>query len=135
MFCFRSGIQGSKDLTGYSIILALTWSVLLLVIVLWGLKLTREDSQENAHIYTKVGFDKDILYRLWAACHGGVYVPVSEYPQPNPYLTDIPERDIKTLPGIQLTLMNPAYMTRQIYKLEKQNMNNKNGGLYYVYIN
>lgn len=49
--------------------------------------------------------------------HGGVYVPVTEKTQPNPLLADIPERDIRTSSGKILTLMNPAYMTRQAYEL------------------
>ncbi|MES9969223.1 MAG: EAL domain-containing protein, partial [Candidatus Thiodiazotropha sp.] len=45
---------------------------------------------------------------------GGVYVPVSEHTQPNPYLAHIPERDLVTPSGRELTLMNPAYMLRQM---------------------
>ncbi len=52
--------------------------------------------------------------------HGGVYVPVSKATPPNPYL-EIPNRDIETDEGLRLTLMNPAYMTRQVNELaEKQ---------------
>lgn len=52
--------------------------------------------------------------------HGGVYVPATNKTLPNPYLSDMPERDIKTPSGRQLTLMNPAYMTRQVYELERE---------------
>ena len=45
--------------------------------------------------------------------HGGVYVPVTAETPPNPYLSHIHERDLKTPSGINLTLMNPAYMLRQ----------------------
>ena len=58
--------------------------------------------------------NKDQASRLWAASHGGVYVPVSEKTQPNPFLGHLPERDIQTPGGKSLTLMNPAYMIRQI---------------------
>lgn len=58
--------------------------------------------------------NKDQASRLWAASHGGVYVPVSEKTQPNPFLGHLPERDIQTPGGQSLTLMNPAYMIRQI---------------------
>ncbi len=33
---------------------------------------------------------------------------------PSPYLSHIPERDIITVSGKKLTLMNPAYMLRQM---------------------
>ncbi|MGE5258835.1 MAG: DUF3365 domain-containing protein [Hyphomicrobiales bacterium] len=58
--------------------------------------------------------NKDQASRLWAASHGGVYVPVSEKTQPNPFLSHLPERDVQTPGGQSLTLMNPAYMIRQI---------------------
>jgi chemotaxis family two-component system sensor kinase Cph1 len=58
--------------------------------------------------------NKDYATRLWASSHGGVYVPATQKTPPNPYLKDIEERDIKTPSGKALTLMNPAYMLRQM---------------------
>lgn len=64
---------------------------------------------------------KDMVYRQWATQHGGVYAPVTPETPPNPFLEDIPERDIVTPSGRKLTLINPAYMTRQVHALgEKQ---------------
>ncbi|MEO5349883.1 MAG: response regulator [Magnetococcus sp. YQC-3] len=57
---------------------------------------------------------KDLAFRHWATRHGGVYVPVDERTPPNQHLAHLPERDITTPSGKQLTLMNPAYMLRQI---------------------
>ena len=51
--------------------------------------------------------------RLWNASHGGVYAPVSEGTPSNPYLI-VPERDISSPSGRPLTMVNPAYMTRQL---------------------
>jgi hypothetical protein len=62
-------------------------------------------------------FQKDLVYRKWVAIHGGVYVPTSDHAQPNPYLANIPDRDVETTSGKKLTLINPAYMTRQIHEL------------------
>lgn len=53
--------------------------------------------------------------RLWNALHGGIYVVQSERTPPNPYL-DVPERDPITTSGKALTMVNPAYMTRQMSK-------------------
>lgn len=61
-----------------------------------------------------VTFSTDLSYRVWNASHGGVYVPVTKETRPNPYL-DVPNRDIVTTDGEQLTLINPAYMTRQVF--------------------
>lgn len=54
--------------------------------------------------------------REWNAQHGGVYVPVGDKAQPNPYL-DHPGRDLETVDGKRLTMINPAFMTRQIAEL------------------
>ena len=54
--------------------------------------------------------------REWNAMHGGVYVVVDETTQPNPWLQH-PARDLQTSDGVRLTMVNPAYMTRQIADL------------------
>lgn len=54
--------------------------------------------------------------RAWNAGHGGVYVPITDEVQPNPYLRH-PTRDVETVHGRRLTMINPAYMTRQIAEL------------------
>lgn len=79
--------------------------------------LLRHEHQESinmARLEAMVVFGKDQTLRKWAAKHGGVYVPATEDTPPNPYLSHIPERDITTAQGKHLTLMNPAYMIRQI---------------------
>jgi hypothetical protein len=48
------------------------------------------------------------------ASHGGVYVVPDERTPPNPYLSHVPERDITTNTGKTFTLMNPAYIVRQV---------------------
>jgi len=74
----------------------------------------RQTSLEMARLEAAAHFNVDWSSRLWAASHGGVYVPVSEKTPPNPFLRDVPERDIVTPSGKNLTLMNPAYMIRQM---------------------
>ncbi len=59
------------------------------------------------------------LARDWNASHGGVYVPVTETTRPNPYL-EHPRRDLVTRGGLALTMINPAYMTRQIAEIAQQ---------------
>jgi PAS domain S-box-containing protein len=44
-------------------------------------------------------------------------VPVTPDLPPNPYLSEIPERDITTPSGRKLTLINPPYMFRQMSKM------------------
>jgi len=65
----------------------------------------------------KSTFDKDILYRRWNAGNGGVYVAPTSKTPPNPHLAHLDERDVVSASGKKLTLINPAYMTRQVHEL------------------
>lgn len=64
-------------------------------------------------------FNRDLVYRRWAAMHGGVYVPITPQTPPNPYL-DVLNRDVTTTSGQKLTLINPGYMNRQAHDLSRE---------------
>jgi diguanylate cyclase (GGDEF)-like protein len=71
----------------------------------------------------KVGrafFQQIVLTREWNARHGGVYAFVDIVTLPNPHLKEHPLRDIKLENGQMLTLINPAYMTRQLSEIAKE---------------
>ncbi|MDH4127880.1 MAG: diguanylate cyclase [Spirochaetota bacterium] len=74
---------------------------------------TFKHTEELALNSARVHLNKDLAVRFWVTKHGGVYVPAQET-KPNPYLKNVPERDIKTPSGKLLTLINPAYMMRLI---------------------
>ncbi|MCP5058372.1 MAG: DUF3365 domain-containing protein [bacterium] len=59
-------------------------------------------------------WNKDQSFRRWATRHGGLYVRPDERTPPSPYLAHLPDRDLVTVDGLRLTLMNPAYMMRQM---------------------
>ena len=99
--------------------LAALWTGCLAASLAWNLHEQRERTVELARISAQVSFDNDLLYRRWAAHQGGVYVPVSEHTAPNPYL-NVPDRDVTTTSGLSLTLLNPAYMVRQVNQLAQQ---------------
>jgi hypothetical protein len=86
----------------------------------WNLHQERQEVQDVALMTARTNFEKDIRYRRWAAMHGGVYVPATFETPPNPFLAHVPERDLTTPSGRQLTLMNPAYMTRQVYAFSRK---------------
>jgi PAS domain S-box-containing protein len=93
------------------------WTVLVAASLLWNIYEARRNAMELAYTEAQLSYNKDLVYRLWAAGHGGVYVPVASRTPPNPYLSHLKERDIKTPSGQHLTLVNPAYMTRQVHEL------------------
>jgi diguanylate cyclase (GGDEF)-like protein/PAS domain S-box-containing protein len=96
------------------------WTVSLAASLIWNLIEIRSDTRALALVGLQISFEKDVVYRRWAAEHGGVYVPVTDQTPPNPYLSHIPERDIETPSKRPLTLVNPAYMTRQVNELGKK---------------
>ena len=73
----------------------------------------REDQYQLAVATGKVFFRTIVATRTWIASHGEVYVPVTETIRPNPYLL-VPDRDVRTTGGRELTMVNPAYMTRLV---------------------
>ncbi|MBC8481638.1 MAG: DUF3365 domain-containing protein [Planctomycetes bacterium] len=101
----------------YAILIAIAWTVFVASVMLWHMYNHRLQTLEIAKNHAEASFEKDLVHRRWAAKHGGVYVPVTKDTPPNPYLSHIEERDITTPSGRQLTLMNPAYMTRQVQEL------------------
>jgi signal transduction histidine kinase len=103
----------------YITAVAIIWTIVVGASFAFEMVRVKQETIEEARVQTDITFVKDILYRRWNAMHGGVYVPVTKETPPNPYLSDIPERDIATPSGRQLTLMNPAYMTRQVNEMMK----------------
>jgi len=96
---------------------AILWLILNAFSLYAQTKQTYEFVSELAYDQGKMFFDHIVSMRDWSAHHGGVYVPVTETTRPNPYLK-IPFRDIKRPDGRQLTLINPAYMTRQLSEID-----------------
>ncbi|CAA7625160.1 EAL domain-containing protein [Magnetospirillum sp. SS-4] len=90
------------------------WS-LLLALSLW-LNVSRQQSitYELALSTARDAFNKDQAYRFWASSHGGVYVEPTEKTPPSPWMAHLPDRDVTTNDGRALTLMNPAYMLREM---------------------
>lgn len=106
-----------KNLIYYIMLL---WTLLILFSFYFHYNNVEDAVLQNALTEVRSSYNKDLVYRRWAAKHGGVYVPVTEATPPNPYLSRVPERDIITPSGKKLTLVNPAYMTRQVHELGKE---------------
>jgi two-component system NtrC family sensor kinase len=95
----------------------------LILLVVWGAVVgvslqshneqTRQQATEVAVEGARNMFWMVLLTRNWNSSHGGIYVPVTPYTQPNPYLVH-PRRDVRTTDGVDMTMVNPAYMTRLI---------------------
>jgi diguanylate cyclase (GGDEF)-like protein len=115
----------ATHLKKYLLTLVLIWTVGIIASLGWNIYQMRQSILSVARTSAEISYNKDILYRRWVSKQGGVYVPVSEMTPANPYLK-VPNRDIMTSDGLSLTLVNPAYMTRQVNELAME-MNNFQG--------
>ncbi len=104
---------GRKSASG-PVLLGVVWTILIAGFLGISYGHDRREAEDLAWNTALSNFNKDMAIRLWATTHGGVYVPSDERTPPNPALAHIPERDIQTPSGKQLTLMNPAYLVRQL---------------------
>lgn len=121
-FSASAGVAALVSHSGYRAWLVAAYLLVAAVCALGiGLEFERIDDN-TATLARERG---NVLFRLveltrdWNAQHGGVYVPVTETTQPNPYLQH-PRRDIETTDGVRLTMINPAFMTRQIAEIAEQ---------------
>ncbi len=103
-----------RRLARHTLLAMLGWLLLIGGAAGWSLYAERTQMLNLVRNAAQAHFSKDQAFRLWASSHGGVYVPATERTPPNPYLGHLGERDITTPSGRLLTLMNPAYMLRQM---------------------
>ncbi|AFM24588.1 ATP-binding protein [Desulfomonile tiedjei] len=108
--------MSGRELRFFSYILMSMWTVTVFGMLLWSISRVHETTGQLAEQVARAHFDKDQAFRLWATSHGGVYVPKDERTPSNPHLQHVPERDIQTPSGRELTLVNPAYMLRQFHE-------------------
>jgi len=103
----------------YILIIVLLWIVSIFVSLSWNLVQIKK-SAEIEHLKTAEAFVQQVLItRAWNASHAGIYLRVSDTLQPNPFL-QVSNRDIVATGGLQLTLVNPAFMTRMISELANE---------------
>ena len=114
------GDGNSRALKIFVLTIAALWTAAVASSFVWGVSGVRSNTIEQARIQASLSYDKDILYRRWNAGHGGLYAPVAADTPPNPHLEHLPERDLISPAGRPLTLMNPAYMTRQVNELGRR---------------
>ncbi|BCS98689.1 hypothetical protein DSLASN_43210 [Desulfoluna limicola] len=96
-----------------AVISVVVWTGFMAVLCLWNITNEKEQTHKLLEFQCQAMFAEVVTTRSWNASHGGVYVPVTPQIRPNPYL-NVTDRDVTTLSGMQLTKINPAYMTRQI---------------------
>ena len=92
------------------------WGLLVVALLLAGAANEHSATLESARIEVRAYYNSIVTLRHWVARHGGVYAPRTKETPSNPYLAHIEEREVITPSGKVLTLINPAYATRQIHE-------------------
>ena len=100
----------------YTALAALLWTLIVAGSLGWYIRAEQASTLALAHNTARASFNKDQAYRLWASSHGGVYVKPTEKTPPSPYMAHLPDRDLEAVDGTRLTLMNPAYMLREMMR-------------------
>jgi PAS domain S-box-containing protein len=103
-----------KKKVKYFISILFSWTILIVILIVLEFYKIQEETYNLAKTEARSNFNKDQAIRFWADLHGGIYVPIDSITQPNPALSHIPERDIETPSGKRLTLVNPAFMMREL---------------------
>lgn len=107
----------------YALLTLLGWTALIGTSLSLEAIQGRESARAAAEIEAQRTFEYLRLVRRWNASYGGVFVPVSGTLRPSPWLAHVPDRRAVTDQGRELTLMNPAWMTRQILELANHELN------------
>lgn len=79
----------------------------------------RDQAEQRSYLLAQTSSAKDIIMRKWVAGLGGIYAPVTPATPPNPWLPE-KGRDFTLPDGLQITKMNPAYVTRLVHELWRE---------------
>jgi diguanylate cyclase (GGDEF)-like protein/PAS domain S-box-containing protein len=101
-------------------LIALLWTLLVGAALFWDVRQNDGRAIQLAETEAKTHLQKDLAFRRWATKHGGLYIPVTAEDQPSPLMAMIPERDVTTPSGRQLTLYNPATILRLLMETQSE---------------
>ncbi|MDH3359518.1 MAG: DUF3365 domain-containing protein [Desulfobulbaceae bacterium] len=102
----------------YPWIMIVIWTVLTGTSLAWAVYHKQQETMAVAMNEARTIFEKDLIYYRWAANQNGVYVPITDTTESNPYLKHFSDTRAVTDSGGPLTLVNPEYMIRQVYEMQ-----------------
>lgn len=109
----------TRLLSNLHFLATIIWLLVVCTSFAWNTADNRREQNSTALETARAFFEQILITRRWNSMHGGVYAYTSEFAQPNP---DLPKemQFIRDENGKPLTLINPAYMTRQITSLGRE---------------
>ncbi len=96
----------------------IAWTLIIACSIIWNLRQQTHTNNTQLKAQVEAIHAINMEYRNWIIHNGGVYVPTTKDTQPSPWLSHIPDRDIKTPSGKALTLLNSSY----VFRLVQENM-------------
>jgi signal transduction histidine kinase len=105
---------GTFQIKAVALAAGVAWTLVVCGSLYWNQSRLSSEARALAQASARTHHERDLAVRVWVASHGGVYVPVSETTPANPHLDHIEGRDIPGPEGRPYTLMNPAYVMRQL---------------------
>jgi len=102
----------------WAIAVAIFWTLAVAISLAWNIFLVKDNLTTQAYSQASASIEKDLAYRHLVSSVGGFYVPLSKGIKPNPYLAHLPNRDIETRDGTELTLVNSSYFVRLVHDQE-----------------
>ena len=106
--------QTMKKNKPYALYLFFAWTAFIIFFLALTIYDHHEAILKEAAIEARTQLEVNLEFRNLISRLGGVYASVEKV-SPNPYLK-VPKREITTKDGDQLTLLNPAYMTRLMFE-------------------
>ena len=100
----------------YLLLLSAIITVAAALSLVYNLNAIADHYQQLAQEMGRTFFKELVIVRRWNANLGGIYAPITDRLQPNPYLDD-PHRDLTTTDGQRLTKVNPVFMTRLLSEM------------------
>ena len=104
----------------YFPILLVLWVLIIIGSFLLNVYVLRKNTEIFVQASSEAFFKLLVTVHQWNIDHGEIYVPVTETMRPNPYLNHS-RRDVVTNFGDSLTMVNPAFMTRQLAESVEKN--------------
>ena len=101
------------------VLIIIVWWSAVAISLAWNYRSAEKERDNIILESARSIFSQIIITRLWNARYGGVYVQVTDEVKPNRYLHH-PLRDIVVNDELTLTRINPAYMTRQISDISRE---------------
>ena len=113
--------MSSNNARKYLVGLLAIWTLVVVCSFIWNAYSEHLQVRKGALLRSRALVYKDVLYRHWNASFGGVYVVKTPEIHGNPYLSEMtPDSQLMTTDGVELMMINPATMTRQVFELQEE---------------